>query len=72
MLQRGIGLVQSEAPPGDFPNPGIELESPAGPALVDTFFTTEPSGKPHIQLRNISMLALCSGTGSPALGLCSP
>ena len=26
-------------PPGDFPNPGVELESPA---LAGGFFTTEP------------------------------
>ena len=29
--------------PGDLPDPGIELESPA---LAGGFFTTEPSGKP--------------------------
>ena len=29
--------------PGDLPNPGIELLSPA---LAGTFFTTEPLGKP--------------------------
>ena len=29
-------------PPGDLPNPGIEL---APPALADRFFTTEPQGK---------------------------
>ena len=28
--------------PGDLPDPGIEL---ASPALVDRFFTTEPPGK---------------------------
>ena len=33
-------------PPGDLPNPGIELASPASPALTDRFFTTEPSRKP--------------------------
>ena len=31
-------------PPGDLPNPGIELESPA---LAGGFFTTEPPGKSH-------------------------
>ena len=30
--------------PGDFPNPGIKLVSPA---LAGTFFTTEPPGKPY-------------------------
>ena len=33
--------------PGDLPDPGIELESPASPALAGRFFTTELSGKPH-------------------------
>ena len=32
--------------PGDIPNPGIELESPASPALAGGFFTSEPPGKP--------------------------
>ena len=31
--------------PGDPPDPGIKLESPA---LAGRFFTTEPAGKPHI------------------------
>ena len=30
-------------PPGDLPNPGIKLTSPA---LAGGFFTTEPRGKP--------------------------
>ena len=30
-------------PPGDLPNPGIELESSA---VTGRFFTTEPPGKP--------------------------
>ena len=30
-------------PPGDLPNPGIKLVSPA---LADRFFTTESPGKP--------------------------
>ena len=33
-------------PPGDLPDPGMELTSPASPALAGKFFTTEPSGKP--------------------------
>ena len=28
-------------PPGDFPDPGIEPESPMSPALAGGFFTTE-------------------------------
>ena len=36
------------SPPGDLPNPGIELESPAGPTLAGGFFTPEPPWEPHI------------------------
>ena len=32
--------------PGDFLDPGIELKSPAFPALAGKFFSTEPPGKP--------------------------
>ena len=32
--------------PGDLPDPGIELVSPASPALAGRFFTIEPPGKP--------------------------
>ena len=32
-------------PPGDLPNPGMELESPA---LAGGFFITEPHGKPPV------------------------
>ena len=32
-------------PPGDLPDPGIEL---ASPALAGGFFTSEPSGKPDL------------------------
>ena len=31
--------------PGDVPDPGIEL---ASPALAGVFFTSEPIGKPHL------------------------
>ena len=31
---------------GDLPDPGIEPTSLGSPALVDRFFTTEPSGNP--------------------------
>ena len=34
-------------PPGDLPDPGIELMSPA---LARGFFTTEPPGKPSLML----------------------
>ena len=33
--------------PGDLPDPGIKPVSLASPALVGSFFTTEPSGKPN-------------------------
>ena len=33
-------------PPGDLPNPGIELTSPVAPALAGGFFTTASPGKP--------------------------
>ena len=33
-------------PPRDLPNPGIEPEFPASPALAGGFFTTAPPGKP--------------------------
>ena len=32
--------------PGDLPDPGTELVSPASPALAGRFFTIEPLGKP--------------------------
>ena len=35
-------------PPGDLPDPGIELASPTSSALASGFFTTEPPGKAHI------------------------
>ena len=36
--------------PGHLPDPGIELESLASPALAGRFFTTEPPRKPTIGL----------------------
>ena len=36
--------------PGDLPDPGIEPEFPASPALAGTFFSTEPPGMPRKQL----------------------
>ena len=47
-------------PPGNLPDPGIEPESPASPALADRFFTTEPPGKPHL----LSMLCNKSSPNS--------
>ena len=35
-------------PPGDLPDPGIDLKSPAYPAVAGGFFTTEPPGKHSI------------------------
>jgi len=35
------------SPPGDLPDPGIELASSANPALSGGFFTAEPPGKPQ-------------------------
>ena len=42
------------SPPGDLPDPGIELVSPA---LAGRFFTTEPPGKPHNHYDCISRTA---------------
>ena len=39
--------------PGDFPNPGMEPESPA---LAGGFFTTEPSGKASDYFRNTQII----------------
>ena len=36
--------------PGDLLDPGVELMSPAAPALAGGFFTTEPPGKPRANL----------------------
>ena len=33
------------APPGDLPDPSIELMSPASPILVGRFFTIKPPGR---------------------------
>ena len=38
--------------PGDLPDPGIELMSPASPAMAGRFFTTAPPGKPLYALGN--------------------
>ena len=34
-------------PPGDLPDPGIELTSLASPALADRFFTTSATWEAH-------------------------
>ena len=42
-------------PPGDLPDPGMKLASPASLALAGRFFSTEPLGKPlqmYIILQN--------------------
>ena len=35
------------SPPGDLPDPRIELEFLVSPALAGRLFTTEPPGKPY-------------------------
>ena len=35
-------------PPGILPDPGIEIASPASPALAGRFFATEPPGNPYL------------------------
>ena len=35
-------------PPGDLPQPGIEMSSPVFPLLASRFFTTEPLGNPRL------------------------
>ena len=39
--------------PGDLPDPGIEPEFLASPALAGEFFTTEPPGKPYIHIADL-------------------
>ena len=34
-------------PPGDFPDPGVEPESPASPELAEGFFTTSATWEAH-------------------------
>ena len=45
--------------PGDLPDSGLE---PASPALVDSFFTTEPPGKPSFQFKLVIFQELDSDT----------
>ena len=42
-------------PPGDIPDPGIQLASLVSPALVGPFFTTEPPGL-HFFFKLVSLL----------------
>ena len=37
-------------PPGDFPNPGIELKSPGSPALASGFFTASATREAHLSV----------------------
>ena len=46
-------------PPGDIPNPGIELSFPGSLALADGLFTTESPGKPILL---VSSLHVALGT----------
>ena len=36
--------------PGELSNPGIKPASPASPTVAGRFFTSEPSGKPHVSV----------------------
>ena len=49
-------------PPGNLPNPGIEL---ASSALAGRFFTTEPPGKPNVSIadNNCKYTILMAGSG---------
>ena len=44
--------------PADLPDPGIELTSPVSPALAGGFFTTEPPGKPILNIRSPQLICL--------------
>ena len=50
ILQAKILEWVASLPPGDLPNPGIELTSPASSAFAGKFLTTEPPGKPQYKL----------------------
>ena len=41
-------------PPGDLPDPGIEPGSPVSPASAGEYFSTEPSEKPVVGIREAS------------------
>ena len=40
-------------PPGDLPGPGNKPVSPMSPALAAGFFTTEPPGKPGLDVHEL-------------------
>ena len=44
--------------PGDLPQPGIELMSPA---LAGRFFTCEPPGKPYVETLTLKVTVLGGG-----------
>ena len=46
---------------GDLPDPGIEPTSPVASVLAGGFFTSEPSGKPSLQLPAISIFLFIFG-----------
>ena len=46
---KNTGVGGHFPPPGDLPNPGVEISSP-GAVLAGVFFITVPSGKPHIHM----------------------
>ena len=47
-------------PPGDLPDPGMELESPATLALVGALFTTESPRKPKLYESESVILSVMS------------
>ena len=46
-LQLSQQVYRLPFPPGDLPDPGIELAASVAPVLASGFFTTEPPGKPN-------------------------
>ena len=55
-------------PPGNIPDPGVELSSHKSPSLAVGFFTTEPPGKPFglliALLLNSGLAAHCLNTNT--------
>ena len=49
ILQAGILEWVAFPSPGDLPNPGIELESLASPALAGEFFITSATWEAHLR-----------------------
>ena len=52
------------SPPGDLPDPTIELESPA---LAGGFFTTEPPGSPQYTWATLKCEDTTRTTGTPIM-----